>query len=231
MATTTRYEDMTREDLYELAQERDIDGRSDMTKDELVAALRRTDLGPDALELLASQHREIEELFSQFEGLSSRASQKKTDLVREIITNLVRHAEIEEQIFYPAVAENVPDAEDEVHEDLEEHHVVEVLLWELDHASAEDERYDAKVKVLIENVRHHVEEEEEELFPKVREAMDEETRHRLGGAMQDAWKVAAERPHPLSPDTPPGNVLMGIPAAIFDRVINLLRTGVKLVRR
>ncbi len=228
---TTKYEAMTREELYDLAQEREIDGRSEMTKEELADALRRADLGPDAVELLIAQHRDIEQLFQRFEEISSRPSQKKDDLVRDIITNLVRHAEIEEQIFYPTVAREVPALEDEVNEDLEEHHVVEVLLWELDHMTSDEARFDAKVKVLVETVRHHVEEEEQELLPQVRETLDEERRRRLGGAMQQAWGTAAERPHPLSPDTPPGNVLVAIPAAILDRTVNLVRTASKIVRR
>lgn len=230
-STTTRYQNKTREELYDLAQERDIEGRSDMTKNELVAALERSDLGPDAVELLVRQHDEVEQLFKDFEELSSRPSQKKDDLVRDIITMLVRHAEIEEQIFYPAAAEQVPGVKGAVEEDLEEHHVVELMLWELDHLKSDHERFDAKVKVLIENVRHHIEEEEGELLPQVREALDEETRRRLGGAMERAWKVAPERPHPLSPDTPPGNVLAGIPAAVMDRAVNLGRTVFKLIRR
>lgn len=229
--TTADYRDMTAEELYELAQERDIAGRSDMNKDELVTALERTDLGPDAVDVLISQHRDIEQLFQRFEDLSDRPSQRKDDLVRDIITVLVRHAEIEEQIFYPVVASEIPELENEVHEDLEEHHVVEVILWELEHMTSEDERFDAKVKVLIENVRHHVEEEEEGLLPQVREDLDEDARHRLGGAMQQAWSLATERPHPLSPDTPPGNLLAGLPAAILDRAVNLIRGLYKVVRR
>ena len=229
--TTTRYDDMTREELYEIAQEREIEGRSDMDKDELAAALELTDVGPDALDLLVRQHRQVEELFQQFGELSSRPSQRKTDLVRDIITHLVRHAEIEEQMFYPAVKEDVPGVADDVDEDLEEHHAVELLLWELDHLGPEAERYDAKVEVLIEQVRHHVTEEEQELFPQVREAMDESRRRRLGAAMQKAWDHAPERPHPLSPDTPPANVLVSAPAALLDRLVNFVRGGVKLLRR
>lgn len=225
------YASMTKDELYELAQTRDVEGRSEMTKDELVEALERTDLGPDAIDLLVRQHREVEELFTRFEELSGRPSQRKTDLVREMITTLVRHAEIEEQIFYPAVRAEVDDVVDEVDEDLEEHHVVELLLWELDHLSPEAERFDAKVTVLIENVRHHIDEEEQELFPKVREQLDERRRRELGGAMERAWSKTPTRPHPLSPSTPPGNVLAAVPAAVLDRTVGLVRTGLKLVRR
>jgi hemerythrin superfamily protein len=233
MATTTtdRYERMTREELYELAQEREVEGRSDMDKDALVAALLLTDLGPDAVALLERQHQRFRELFEEFRGLSSRSSQKKDDLVRTMITELVKHAEIEEQAFYPAVRAEVDGVEDDVDEDLEEHHAVELLLWELDHLRSDAERFDAKVTVLIENVEHHMEEEEQELFPKVREQMSEERRRELGAIMERKWKVAPSRPHPLSPSTPPGNVLMAVPAAIRDLAINVVRFGLNTIRR
>lgn len=233
MATTTtdRYARMTREELYELAQQREVEGRSDMDKDALVAALALSDLGPDAVALLERQHQRFRELFEEFRGLSSRSSQKKDDLVRTIITELVKHAEIEEQAFYPAVRAEVDGVADAVDEDLEEHHAVELLLWELDHLRSDAERYDAKVTVLIENVEHHMEEEEEELFPAVREQMSEQRRRELGAVMERKWKVAPSRPHPLSPSTPPGNILMAVPAAILDLAMNMARFGLNAIRR
>ena len=225
------YDDLTREELYELAQERDVPGRSEMSKDELAEALRLHDLGPDAVELILEHHARIRELLDQYAELSSRPSQKKQDLVRDLITLLVRHAEVEEQVFYPAVLEMQPDLQDEIDEDLEEHHVGELLMWELDHLPVDAERYDAKVEVLGENMRHHLEEEEEGLLPQVREQIDEETRRRLGRAMQEMFVIAPERPHPLSPSTAPANVIAGLPAALADRVVNLVRAGIKVVRR
>ena len=88
-----------------------------------------------------------------------------------IIEELSVHAAIEESLFYPATRVLVPDTEDVALESLEEHHVVKVLLAELEKMDPKDERFVAKTTVLIESVRHHVEEEEDEYFPKVREAL------------------------------------------------------------
>lgn len=240
MATATKaqakarkkgYDDLTKDELYEIAQERDLDGRSQMDRDELQKALELSDTGPDAVELLEAQHERFRELFAEFRGLAKRPSQKKQDLVRTMITELVKHAEIEEQVFYPAVRAEVDGVEDLVDEDLEEHHAVELLMDELDKMSVEATRYDAKVTVVIENVEHHLEEEEEELFPKVREQLTEERRRELGGAMEKVWKVAPSRPHPAAPDTPPANTLLGLPTAAIDLGVNLLRYARKRITR
>lgn len=238
MATTTksrasksRYQERTKEELDALARDRDVDGRSGMSKDELVVALELEDIGPDALTLLTRQHERIRELFESLSGRAPRPSQVKIDEVRELLSTLVKHAEIEELVFYPAVRE-VLSEDDLLDESLEEHHAAEVLLYELERTPAEAERYDAKITVLSELVLHHIEEEETELFPKVRDALDDERRRELGAAMQRAWKVAPSRPHPAAPDTPPGNWLMGLPAAGFDLFVGVLKAGKRqLLRR
>ncbi|MEX0834804.1 MAG: hemerythrin domain-containing protein, partial [Nitriliruptor sp.] len=184
MATRTAskpYAKKTKAELEELARERDIDGRSQMTKDELVTALERDDTGPDALELLVDQHDRIKELFESLSSRATRPSKAKLDDVRELVSTLVKHAEIEELVFYPAVREALSD-DDLVDEGLEEHHAAELLMWELERLPADAPRYDAKVTVLKENVLHHIEEEETELFPKVEKTIGEDRRRELGAA-------------------------------------------------
>lgn len=224
---TTTYEGMTRDELYDLATERDIDGRSDMTKDQLVEALRLTDLGPNAVDLLMRQHEEFRARIEEFRSLSARPSKRKAELVRELSVDLVKHSMIEEQIFYPAVKNEITGLADQIDEDLEEHHVVDLLLAELNSMSPDAKRYDAKVRVLIENTEHHLEEEEDDLFPQVREQMTDERLRELGGAMVALWEKAPSQPHPRAPKTPPQNVLLALPLAAWD----IGRTLIRLVLR
>jgi hemerythrin superfamily protein len=138
----------------------------------------------DAVALIKADHREVEKLFHEFEDAGDRAYKTKQQLVSQIIKELEVHATIEEEIYYPAVdAKAKKDGKELVAEAVEEHHVVKVLLGELATMSAEDDAFDAKVTVLIENVRHHVEEEEEELLPQSEKILGDEELARLGEAM------------------------------------------------
>jgi hemerythrin superfamily protein len=178
----------------------------------------------DAIDVLEADHKQVEQLFKKFEKAGDRAYKTKRDLVDEIIRELVVHAEIEEQIFYPRIRKAVPETKDEILEDLEEHHVMELLLAELVRMDAEDERFDAKVAVLIEIVRHHVAEEEEDLFPKVRKRLSADYLEEMAEELKAAKDTVPTKPHPRSPDTPPGNLAAGAVSAVTDRVRDRLRS-------
>ena len=174
----------------------------------------------DAITLLKDDHRAVAQLFKQFEEAGDQAHVKKRQIVDRIIEALSVHAAIEEQVFYPVARATVPEAEDITLESLEEHHVVKWLMSELADMDPTHERFDAKVKVLIENVRHHVEEEETEFFPKVRHQLGRNELADLGQALADAKKTAPTRPHPRMPDAGPVNSVTGAISGAVDRVTN-----------
>ncbi len=124
----------------------------------------------NAVALLKADHRKVEELFESFK--KARSEDRKVVLVREICTELMVHATIEEEIFYPACKGRIED-EDLLDEAYVEHDGAKVLIAELLQGSPADEFYDAKVKVLSEMIKHHVKEEEmrsEGLFAEARDA-------------------------------------------------------------
>ena len=173
----------------------------------------------DAITLLKADHREVESLFKKFEKLGERAAKTKQAVVSDIIKALSVHAAIEEQAFYPAVRQEVQDTNSDVLEAIEEHHIVKWELSELEDLAPEDERFNAKVTVLIENVRHHVKEEEDELFPRVRAALGRKRLGEIGDALETSRKLAPKSPHPRSPSTPPGNLVAAPVAKVVDKLL------------
>jgi len=127
--------------------------------------------GQDAIALLTADHREVSEMFEQFEQLGDRATTSKEKLKDKICKALIAHTTIEEEIFYPAVrAANVEEGEDMVDEAIVEHASAKDLIKQLQEMQPDDDLYDAKVKVLSEQIEHHVKEEEKEMFPKAKKA-------------------------------------------------------------
>jgi hemerythrin superfamily protein len=175
----------------------------------------------NAITLLKQDHGNVETLFKRFEELEPDAHDEKRQVVDLIIEQLSRHAAAEEQLLYPRIREAIGgDAASLALEGLEEHHVAKMTLNELEKLPPSADRFDAKVSVLIESVRHHVEEEEQELFPLVRKHLKASELDELGEAMEKAKEVAPSRPHPFMPDQPPFNVILGLPLAVLDRAVN-----------
>ena len=128
-----------------------------------------TETKPDAIALLKADHREVEELFEKFEKASRDGTKRK--LAEQICMELTIHAQIEEEIFYPACEGKIE--EDLIKEAYVEHDGAKVLIAEIEAGGPDDEYYDAKVKVLSEQIEHHVEEEEkrmEGMFSQARKA-------------------------------------------------------------
>ena len=138
----------------------------------------------DALELLKQDHQKVKELFKQGQQTEDKKQQKQ--IFKEIKAELETHAGIEETIFYPAMQEH-DELKDMVLESLEEHKQVKTLLREMENLTADSEKFEPKLKVLMENVEHHAEEEEEgKMFPKIRKLMNAEALDQLGRELEAA---------------------------------------------
>jgi hemerythrin superfamily protein len=138
----------------------------------------------DALELLKADHKAVKELFKKAQGNNNEKQQKQ--LFERIKAELETHTHIEETVFYPAVGK-IDELKDMVLESLEEHKQVKTLLREMENLSEDSDKFEPKLKVLMENVEHHAEEEEEgKMFPKLRKLMNSEDREELGQQLEAA---------------------------------------------
>lgn len=135
----------------------------------------------NAIDLLQEQHAEVKELL---EELEKAEGEEKEDLFAKIADDLAVHAAIEEQHFYPATRS--ARSEDLLREAVEEHLAMKRVIADLLDCPPDDPQFDAKIKVLMENVDHHFEEEESDLFPKVRKLMDEAELEMLGAEMEES---------------------------------------------
>ncbi len=141
----------------------------------------------DALELLKADHDTVRQLFREFEQAEeAEDADRMSALQSRIFTELEVHTSIEEEVFYPAAKDAGEEAEDLVKEGVEEHHVVDVLMSEISALQPSDETFVPKMTVLIENVEHHAEEEETELFPQLREVFGDERLATIGDELAAA---------------------------------------------
>src|SRR5690349_9562778 len=151
-------------------------------------------MSSDAIVLLKADHKEIRDLFRKFRAAGDKAVKTKEKIAGQIIELLTVHTYIENEVMYPEVCALLPELKDDVLESYEEHHVADVLCMELAGMPAGAERFDAKVTVLIENVTHHIEEEEQDWFPKVRAGLARKQLQGLGAKLEQARKKAPRSP-------------------------------------
>jgi hemerythrin superfamily protein len=180
-------------------------------------------------QLITHDHENLERLFKRLERtLSDTDGREASAALREVTRELSVHGAIEEQFLYPALRNT---NQDETLDCVEEHHAVKLTLAELEATPPADERFAAKARLLIANVREHIAEEERELLPALEGALEPEQQRELGAALANAKLLSPTRPHPSAPEMPPGNLLVGPALGVVDRLRDAVREGAFGVRR
>lgn len=176
---------------------------------------------PDVIDLLEHDHREVEEFFAEFDKATT--AEDKRAIADKLIIELVRHSEAEEQAVYPVIAKKVEDGKDLVEHEIDEHSKAEKLMKQMEGLDADDPQLGVLMGELKTSILEHIREEEGEAFPKLREATSKDELDKLGTVVQALKKIVPTHPHPMAPDHPPFNALLGPGAALVDRVRDLLK--------
>ena len=174
----------------------------------------------NVITLLENDHQEVDELFRRV-NLSEKA-ESIDELTKQIVHDLSVHAAVEEQFVYPLVRAKIDGGNAMADEAIEEHQQAKRLLADLEKLDAGSADHTKAMQDLIETIRHHVEEEEAEVFPKLRDEVDASTLDKLGTLVEQAKKVVPTHPHPLVPGTATAQLVAGPWAATMDKVRDLL---------
>lgn len=175
----------------------------------------------DLVDILIEDHREVEGLFRELERPAGDA-ERQEQLVSAAIAELVRHSVAEEQYLYPVTRQVLPDGDRIADREIEDHSAAEQVMKRLEAMRPDDPEFDSEVATLIADVREHIEDEETNLFPRLREACSQQQLADLGKKVERAKKMAPTRPHPSAPNTPPANKLLAPGTGLADRVRDAL---------
>ena len=177
----------------------------------------------DVIEILEQDHREVEEMFAELEALrgasTDDAKARRKELADQATIELVRHSVAEEVLVYPQVEDKV-SAEEAEHA-REEHAEAEVTLQRLEKLDADDPAFDEELATLMAEVRHHIADEEGQMFAHMQQVIDADELRKLGGRVEAFKKVAPTRPHPNVPNEPGSRMAAGPAASLFDRMRDL----------
>ena len=177
----------------------------------------------DVIEVLEHDHREVEQMFAELESLRGAATEdakaRRKDVTEQVTIELVRHSVAEEVLVYPQVEREV-SAEEAEHA-REEHADAEQTLQRLEKLDADDPAFDDELATLMAEIRHHIQDEEGEMFAHMRQVIDAEELRKLGARVEAFKKVAPTRPHPNVPNTPLPRLAAGPAASLFDRMRDL----------
>ena len=187
--------------------------------------------GQDAIALLREDHTRARALFKEFFATTGRAHAARRRIADRIIAELSVHAGIEEAVLYPQARAGVPDTGTDVLEALEEHHIVKATCAELRDLDTHDECFAPKMQVLMENVTHHMREEERDLFPRLRRALSPGELLAMGEDLRSARAAVPKTPHPHAPDEPPGNLAVNAVAVPVEAAVRSLTQAVRRGRR
>ncbi|WDZ86484.1 hemerythrin domain-containing protein [Micromonospora cathayae] len=173
--------------------------------------------GRDVIDILTTDHREVEALFVELESRQGTPEHRR-QLADVVIAELVRHSIAEEAYVYPAARKALPDGDQLADHEIDEHSDAERTMKDLESLDPSDPRFDELLAHLTSTIRHHVQEEESDLFPRLRAAVAHEELVELAGKVEAAKKTAPTRPHPAAPDRPPANKLLAPGTGLVDRV-------------
>jgi hemerythrin superfamily protein len=177
----------------------------------------------DVIEVLEDDHREVEQMFQELESLrgaaTDEANARRKDLAEQVTIELVRHSVAEEVLVYPKVERQV-DAEQAEHA-RKEHAEAEETLARLEKLDADDPAFDDELATLMAEIRHHIEDEEGQMFVHMRQVIDPDELRTLGARVEAFKKVAPTRPHPHVPNEALPRTLAGPAASLFDRMRDL----------
>jgi hemerythrin superfamily protein len=177
----------------------------------------------DVIEVLEHDHREVEQMFQELESLRGASTEealaRRKQLADQVTIELVRHSVAEEVLVYPQVDAKV--SKEEAEHAREEHAEAEETLQRLEKLDPDDPAFDDELATLMREIRHHIEDEEGQMFAHMRQVIDEDELRKLGGRVEAFKKVAPTRPHPNVPNDPVSRTAAGPAASLFDRMRDL----------
>jgi hemerythrin superfamily protein len=178
----------------------------------------------DVIALIKADHAAVNQLFQRYQSLGERAFKSRRQIADRVIKELSIHAAVEEEILYPNARAALPDGDRLVKEAIAEHQSLKEALAALDKCPPEDDKFDALMRKIRDEVRHHVKEEEarEGILGQLRKHASRDELMEMANMTRAAKKAAPTRPHPKAPSTPPGNIIIGAAAAIVDKARDTL---------
>ncbi|MET7465283.1 hemerythrin domain-containing protein [Nonomuraea sp. NPDC005501] len=176
----------------------------------------------DVITVLVTDHREVEQMFAELETMIGAIGERPQTLAEQVVIELVRHSVAEEAYLYPAVREHVPGGDELADKEIAEHAEAEKTMKRLERLEPGDDDFWPVLEELMREIRHHIQDEEGDLFPRLRAACPPEALTELGAKVERAKKLAPTRPHPSAPDKPPADKLLAPGAGLIDRLRDAL---------